>query len=92
MILNDLIDGIMEITKEEFNEIIKPMWLNDDDYREEIIEELNRCFDKYLESKSNIGVLNDVSNMLQWCYNYIQKDEDSDEKKAIIKELKKLCC
>lgn len=46
-----------QITKEEFNEIIRSMWLSDDHYRVEIIAELNRCFDKYLESKCNIGVL-----------------------------------
>jgi len=43
-----------------------------------------------LVEKSN--VIHDVSNMLQWCYNYVNKQKDSDEKKRLIEELKKMGC
>lgn len=33
-----------------------------------------------------------VSGMLQWCYNYIRKQKESDEKKCIMAELERLCC
>ena len=31
-------------------------------------------------------------NTLQWLYNYVKKDRDSDEKTAIIKHLESLGC
>ena len=34
----------------------------------------------------------DVSGLLQWCYNYVNKQKDSDEKEKIIEELKKMGC
>jgi len=35
---------------------------------------------------------NESNDMFQWCYNYIQKQKDSDEKTAIISELKNRGC
>lgn len=29
----------------------------------------------------------DVSSTLQWCYNYVKKQKESDEKTALIKHL-----
>jgi len=34
----------------------------------------------------------DFNNILQWCFNYINKQKDSDEKKRLIEELTKLGC
>lgn len=36
--------------------------------------------------------IHDVSNMLQCCYNYVNKQKNSDEKKLLIEELKKMGC
>ena len=44
------------------------------------------------EKRDRILALFDVSNILQWCYNYIKKYKDSDERTAILQELKNKGC
>lgn len=67
----------------------------DDDFKNEMFEQ---CLDTCIKYKKDIKThLSDCevfynNDMLQWCYNYIMKDKDSDEKKRIIVELKNRGC
>lgn len=56
-------------------------------------EKALNAVEKAIDKAFNRGKeLDDVSNMLQWCYNYVNKQDDSDEKQRLIEELKKLGC
>ena len=50
-----------------------------DDAVDEMAEEIVKLFS-----------LHTVSSTLQWCYNYVNKNKDSDEKTSLLKHLKEL--
>lgn len=71
-------------TEERKNEMFERLLKTCAEYKNDIKIYLSDCEVFYSKNESN--------DMLQWCYNYIQKQKDSDEKKAIISELKNRGC
>lgn len=59
--------------------------------KEQALDAVEKAIDKAFERGKELAI-HDVSNMLQWCYNYVNKQDDSDEKQRLIEELKKLGC
>ena len=59
--------------------------------KEETLNSVENAIDKAFDEGKELAI-HDVRNMLQWCYNYVNKQEYSDEKKGLIEELKKLGC
>ena len=53
-------------------------------------EVLELMKDSAIEKLNSKGNLSNSSSTIQWCYNYINKQKDSDEKIALIKHLKDL--
>ena len=64
--------------------------------KERLVELLRHYSDEYTDPVEEIADaildLFTVSDMLQWCYNYVNKQKDSDEKQRLIEELKKMGC
>ena len=57
--------------------------------KEKALDAVEKAIDLSFDKGKELAI-HDFSSTLQWCYNYVNKNEDSDEKTALIKHLKDL--
>ena len=57
--------------------------------KEQALNAVEKASDRAFDNGKELAI-HDDSSTLQWCYNYVNKNEDSDEKTALIKHLKEL--
>lgn len=84
---NDGVITFMEVNGRLCKKCYNPHRLIDEDYGSDRAI-LRLCVKCYNQPKVEANSF--LNNALQWCLNYINKQKDSDEKTALIKELNKL--
>lgn len=74
-------------TKEEFLQAAYGYKFEEEDFLNPAIVITLNAMEKYAQEVVNNLHKADLTSTLQWCYNYIKKQKESDEKTALIKHL-----